>query len=453
MKYVLRLLLIFALTACQNHAETGEDRQALAAKLENHARTGILDKWYPQSIDTVDGGFLSTFTFDFKPSGEQDKMIVTQSRHIWTNSKASEIYRDAPHFLRGAHHGFLFLKDKMWDQNYGGFHTLVDKHGNPKSTDQGEKTAYGNAFGIYGLSAYYKASHDTAALALAKKAFGWLEKHSHDPVNNGYYQHMKRDGTPVVRDQSVPSTSETGYKDQNSSIHLLEAFTELYTVWPDPLVKERLEEMLVLIRDTITTPKGYLTLFLTADWKPVSFRDSADSIVAKHHNLDHVSFGHDVETAFLMLESSHILGLKDDTVTLKVAKRMVDHALDNGWDNGTGGFFDEGYYFKDTPGITITHDTKNWWAQAEGINTLLLMADHFPNDPRKYYDKFLTLWSYCDTNLIDHEYGDWYEGGLDKQPEKKTALKGHIWKATYHQYRSLTNCVNRLKKSEIKSQD
>ena len=336
-------------------------------------------------------------------------MIVTQSRHVWTNSKASEIYPDVPHFLRGARHGFLFLRDKMWDQTYGGFHTLVDKQGNPKTSSQGEKTAYGNAFGIYGLSAYYKASKDTAALSLAKKAFNWLEKHSHDSVSKGYFQHLKRDGTPVVRDKTVQSTAETGYKDQNSSIHLLEAFTELYSVWPDPLVKERLEEMLVLIRDTITTPKGYLTLFLTADWKPVSFYDSAESVIAKHHSLDHVSFGHDVETAFLILESSHILGLEDDTLTMKVAKRMVDHALDNGWDNQTGGFFDEGYYFKDKPGITITHDTKNWWAQAEGLNALLLMADHFPDDPKQYFDKFLRLWTYCDTNLIDHEYGDWYE--------------------------------------------
>ena len=57
-----------------------------------------------------------------------------------------------------------------------------------------------------------------------------------------------------------------------------------------------------------------------------------------------------------------------------------------------------------------------------------------------------TRWQYAQTYLIDHQYGDWYEGGLDKQPEKKTALKGHIWKATYHQYRALSACVERLNK-------
>ena len=124
---------------------------------------------------------------------------------------------------------------------------------------------------------------------------------------------------------------------------------------------------------------------------------------------------------------------------------MVDHALRAGWDSKLGGFYDEGYYFKGDTDITITHDTKNWWAQAEGLNALLLMATLYPNDEMNYFQKFETLWSYCDTYLIDHKHGDWYAGGLDKQPDMKTALKGHIWKATYHQYRSLENCINRLK--------
>ena len=123
---------------------------------------------------------------------------------------------------------------------------------------------------------------------------------------------------------------------------------------------------------------------------------------------------------------------------------MVDHALKNGWDPG-GGFYDEGYYFRDRDGISIIRDTKNWWAQAEGLNTLLLMADLFPEDEQRYYDKFVTMWNYIDRNLIDHEHGEWYSGGIDKQPELKTALKGHIWKACYHQYRSLENCLKRLR--------
>jgi mannobiose 2-epimerase len=124
---------------------------------------------------------------------------------------------------------------------------------------------------------------------------------------------------------------------------------------------------------------------------------------------------------------------------------MIDHSLAKGWDNAVGGFYDEGYYFKHSTDIAIIRDTKNWWAQAEGLNTLLLMADLYPQDPQNYYDKFKLMWQYISTYLIDHEHGDWYSGGLDKQPELKTALKGHIWKGNYHQFRSLSNCVKALR--------
>ena len=419
------------------------EKARIAAEMEKSIQTEMLNKWYPQAVDTEFGGYLSSFTYDFKPTGSQDKMIVTQARHVWTTAKAAERYPNVAHYKADSEHGFQFLRDVMWDKQHGGFYTLVDRKGTVKNGD--DKNAYGNAFGLYALSAYYHMSHDTAALNLAKKSFNWLEQHSHDPIHKGYFQHLRRDGTPIKRNSSTPSTADLGYKDQNSSIHLLEALTELYAVWPAPLVRERLDEMLHLVRDVITTPKGNLVLFFQPDWTPVSFRDSSEAAVLKHRNLDHVSFGHDVETAYLMLEASHTLGLKNDTKTLTIGKRMVDHALTNGWDKKLGGFYDQGYYFKDKAGMTIINAGKNWWSQAEGLNTLLLMADRYPNDPAHYFDQYKFLWQYCQTYLIDHENGEWYEEGIDHDPKRKMGLKGHIWKAAYHTYRALSSCVDRSK--------
>lgn len=434
-------LIIFLLWNCGKSYDN--DNTQLAGEIRQSLKD-VVEKWYPLSVDTVYGGFLSSFTYDFKPTDNQDKMIVTQARHTWANAKAFEIFKD-DQYLSNAKHGFEFLEDVMWDKVDGGFYTLVSRDGIPKEGDT-IKTAYGNAFGIYALAAYCKASNDTAALNFVKQAFNWLENGSHDPVKRGYFQHLNKKGKPIKRPVNISNHSDLGYKDQNSSIHLLEALTELYEVWPDPLVKERLNEMLVLIRDTIVTPKGNLTLFLLPDWTPVSFQDSSRESILSHTNLDHVSFGHDVETAFLMLESSEVSGLEHDTQTEVIAKKMVDHALQKGWDDSVGGFYDEGYYFKDKPDIEIIRDTKNWWAQAEGLNALLLMAEKYPDDSHDYYGKFLKQWQYIDKYLIDHENGDWYAGGLDKQPEMKTALKGHIWKANYHQFRSLWLVSERLKR-------
>jgi mannobiose 2-epimerase len=445
LKRSLIVTIIFSsfITIALAQKETGERKQ-IAAQMRKSMVDELLKPWYPAAIDTLDGGFLSAFSYYFKPVGNQDKMIVTQARHVWSNAKAAEMFPNVPYYKAGAKHGFEFLRDKMWDKQYGGFYTYVDRQGNVKKSSFAPKEAYGNSFAIYAMAAYYQMSGDTSALNLAIREFMWLEKHSHDPIYKGYYQHMERDGTPIKRDANTPTTAETGYKDQNTSIHLLEAFNELYTVWPNPLLKTRLNEMLVLIRDTIVTPKGYLNLFFHDDWTPVSYRDSSEAVILKHRGLNHVSFGHDVETAYLMLEASHTLGIKNDTLTLRIGKKMLDHALDNGYDNAVGGFYDEGYYFKDKPGMTIIADTKNWWAQAEGLNTFLIMDEYFPSDPHHYYDKFKQLWNYTQTYLIDHEHGDWYQGGIDKQPQYKMALKGQIWKGTYHVYRALMNCVQTL---------
>jgi mannose/cellobiose epimerase-like protein (N-acyl-D-glucosamine 2-epimerase family) len=437
-------LFIFSLVSTSFVFSQGKkaERLQIANQIENSIQHEMLNDWYPQNMDTLYGGFITTFTYDFKPTGDQDKFIVTQARHTWSTSKAAMRYPRDTYYKTLAQNGYKFLHDIMWDKTYGGFYTMVGRKGNVIDST---KNAYGNAFGIYALAAYCKLSNDSSALSFAQEAFMWLEKHSHDPVRKGYYQHMRRDGTPIQRTSNTLATAETGYKDQNSSIHLLEAFTELYGVWRNDLLRERLHEMLLLIRDVMIGNKGYLTLFFQPDWTTVSIHDSADAYIMAHHGLDYVSFGHNVETSYLLLEASHALNLQNDTITLRIAKQMVDHALQNAWDNKTGGFYDAGYYFKNKPGLTIISKEKNWWSQAEAMNSLLLMSDIFPNDPIHYFDKFKQQWKYIQTYMIDHTYGDWYANGIDIDPEIKTSLKGHIWKGNYHQFRSMMNCVDRLR--------
>jgi mannobiose 2-epimerase len=443
-KYLLLIILILLVAGCSPSIELKDQKRI--EEMENSLKYELLNAWYPISLDTVYGGFLSDFTYDWQAYGPQNKMLVTQSRHVWTASQAAMFYEEDS-YLRIAEQGFYFLRDKMWDKTYGGFYMLRDRKGESIPLIYGdEKRVYGSSFAIYALTTYFSMSGDSSALNLAKKTFLWIDRYNHDSEYKGYFDHTTRDGSWQVKNglKTVAFDSITiGYKDFNSSIHLLESFTALYKVWPDSMLRERLLEMFFLIRDVMIHEKGYLILYWTRDWKPVSFRDSSDAVRKKNYYLDHVSFGHDVETAYLLLEASHVLGLPSDIRTLELAKKMVDHALIKGWDNKKGGFYYDGYYFDNAGSFSIINEEKSWWVQAEGLNTLLLMAKLFPQE-KKYYHTFKKQWEYINKYLIDHKHGGWYVSGLDKSPGERKGDKAFIWKANYHDMRALINCIKML---------
>ncbi|HEY9165744.1 MAG TPA: AGE family epimerase/isomerase [Candidatus Kryptonia bacterium] len=422
--------------------------ETIFREILNSLGENLLEKWYPLAVDKKYGGYFTDISFDFKLEPIQHKMVVTQGRHVWTTAKAAMLF-DSTTYAEAAKHGYEFFRKKMWDQKNGGFFQM--RGGDGEVCDYlgffDEKRTYGCAFAVYGLAALYELTKDPKVLDLAKEGFAWIEEHAHDPNGRGYFQFMTAEGKPYGKNAPYKTKAydevEAGYKDQNSSIHLLEAYTELYGVWPDKTLKNRLNDLLLLIRDTITAPEGYMNLFFDNDWNPLSFKNTPKEIREKNYRLDHVSFGHNYETGFLMLEASNILGSKDDKKTLTVAKKMLDHALANGWDKENGGFVDEAYYFAGEKKCTVIKNTKNWWAQAEGLNVLLMMSKIFPNEAT-YHEHFLKQWSYIKNYLLDHKHGDWYEGGLDREPHFKNGPKGHIWKAAYHTGRALMNCAKML---------
>lgn len=428
------------LAGCQTKENTIDDRSKLTEirdEMKILLKDKMLDAWYPTAIDSVDGGFLSVLDENWQPYGDQTKFIVTQARHVWSLARAMERYPENEQYAQWAAHGFKFLSEKMWDQEEGGFYELRLKNGDqPPGQNPDEKRAYGNSFGIYASAAYARATGSEEALEFAKETFRWMNKHSYDPIHGGYFQFLTREGRPFheVYD-SLPFYQY--YKDQNSSIHIMEAFSELYRIWPNDTLRNRLEDLFLLIRDDITNPEGYMTLFFTLDWKPVSFRGEP----IHYWNFDHVSFGHDIETAFLLLDASDALG-RNDAETDTITKRMVDHSISMGLDRKTGGLYYKGYYFLDE--MAIVDDQKSWWVEAEALNSLLLFDGLYPEEG--YLEEFISMWDYSKKYLIDWERGGWYNRGYDNFPEAKNANKGAHWKSPYHTLRSIKNCIDMLDK-------
>ena len=277
-------------------------------------------------------------------------------------------------FLPIVHHGVDYLENVMWDKQDGGFYWGVDDAGNviPKFTDV--KELYGISFCIYGAAAAYQATGDPKALDVAKQGFLWTDRHAHDAVNGGYFESLARDGTPLAPQTpdgqiAMGPIGPVNYKSMNTHIHLLEAFTEFYKVWPDPILRARLEEMLAVVRDRICVEPGAMNLYFTNAWQAIPGHDS---------------YGHDVETAYLMLETDEVLHKTASPKTERMARMLVDHALAYGWDQTNGGFFREGTAFG-KPEDTM----KEWWVQAEGLNALLMMHERYGKEKGIYFQRFL----------------------------------------------------------------
>ncbi len=449
LKTFLGSVCLLILVSCQQTepVATITPFDLMLSELEAMVSEDVLHKWYPLVVDEKYGGYLSYFDHEWYLLEPQNKMIVTQARHLWTAVKAAEYDPDDPRYMAAADHGVPWLCNQMWDDVHGGFFQTTDREGNV-IMDHGyrdEKRAYGIAFGIYGLAAYAEYTGDAVALNKAIDAFMWLEHHSHDSLYGGYYPCLSRDGQVLKPGDDTESgdRSHFGLKDYNSSIHLLEALSELHRVWQDSLSEQRLEEMLLVVRDTITTSKGYMELFFFPDWSTVSYRDASAEEREANYHMDHVSPGHDIETAYLLLEAAEVLGKGYDE-TMTVAKRMVDHTLETGFDHEKGGFYERGYYMPGEDTLTVIDRRKNWWTQAEGLHTLILFSTLYPEN-EEYRIAAEKHWDYIKKHILDHEHGGWYNAGIDHDPEAKTAPKGNAWKSAYHNGRALIESIKLLR--------
>jgi mannobiose 2-epimerase len=412
---------------------TRENYLKLAAETDAMLRDDVLNVWFPRTIDEENGGFRSNFSRDWQPIPSEGKFSVFQGRMTWI---AAQVVMRRPElraqYLPIVQHGVKYLNNVLWDKQYGGFYWGLDDNGQISPIYTDGKELYGISFGLYGAAAAYQATHDSKALELAQKAFRWMDEHAHDAKNGGYFEWLTRDGKVVEGDpnrvtlQGVPLAEfPIGYKSMNTHIHLLESFTQLYEIWKDSALRQRLEELLVINRDKICVQPGVMNLYFTNDWRAIPGHDS---------------YGHDVETAYLMLEAEDVLGRGHDRRTEHIAKMLVDHALAYGWDETYGGFYREGTTFGKPE-----DKLKEWWVQMEGLNSLLLMHEKYGKQTDVYFKAFQRQWQFIRNYQTDHEFPGVYEMvGADGIPVN--ANKGRIWKAAYHDGRALLNVNERLQK-------
>jgi cellobiose epimerase len=383
-----------------------------AQTFEYYLTEKILKAWYPLAKDSDFGGYRSDFSYNWTSNGQHNKLIVSQARHLWVTSRAALLFPEEPMYKELATHGFHFMRDKMWDQQYGGFFYHMNRAGN--SHLDSRKRIYGEAFAIYGLSMYYLLTGEEEALDLAIKTFHWIEEHGLDKVHNSYFQYTSRNGTPILTDD----------KEHNNVMHLLEAYSALYDVWPNKQLYDAIHNIIYLLDERLRSPEGFLYTYFNRDLTPSS------------NNFNEVSFGHNVQVGYLVHDAFQLMDEEIPAKTKAFIKEIIDHTLTYGWDQTRGGIYNLGRF--NNPGYSITNSEKNWWTTAESLNSLLLIKNLYPEEA-KYQEMFDKQWEYVLTYAMDTVRGGWYTTGLDTRASAITSNKGHIWKTSYHTGRALFN--------------
>jgi len=390
--------------------------KTIVSELESELER-ILDYWSIHSIDFEYDGFVGEIDRLGKVREQASKGAVLNARILWTYSAAYN-HTQNPKYIDLAKKAYDYFIKYFWDSNYGGIIWKVDYLGTPKNK---RKQAYAQGFGIYALSEYYRAFKNEEALEFAVKLYELIEEKFKDTVHGGYIEALDYDWSDLT-DMRLSKKDINEPKSMNTHLHIIEPYTNLYKVWPNEKLKENIKQLLDLfLSKIINTETGHFNLFFDMKWNVKS------SIV---------SYGHDIEGAWLLTDAAKVLGDKQLIEKVeKAALYLADITLQSGVDKDGGLFHEKNEEHLD--------DDKHWWPQAEAMVGFM---DAFSiSGKEKYFSAMLKSWDFIKTYIVDKEYGEWHWRVNRKGIPKTTDYKVGFWKCPYHNSRALIEMVRRFK--------
>lgn len=400
----------------------GQEIKQIKESCERVLLKNILPFWFPDVIDLQEGGYRLNHDSRGTWKGPSNKYLVAQARTCWFFSRFSRSKYGTSEHLDAAKHGYVFLRDHMWDKKNGGFYWEVETSG--QRVIKPDKHLYAQAFGLYALLEYAKASGDTTANTLAEKLFCLLEDHAHDPKHGGYQECLCRDWSRLPEDHIGYLNVATPHKSMNTHLHLLEVVTQYYLVTKAPLARERLNELVIVLSNTVISKTlPVCTDNHQHDWKPLRGR----------HN-DRVSYGHQLENTWILIEACRALGLSNGPL-LNLYRALFDYALEYGFDHSAGGFYETGPF----NGPADQRD-KIWWVQSECLVSALAL--YGLTREKVYFDCFLQTLEWIMKYQIDWERGDWH--ARISETMKTSGNKAGAWKSAYHNGRAMLQCLEML---------
>lgn len=389
----------------------------MKTEMQDVLQKNILRFWLDKMVDQEHGGFYGRIDGHEHLHADAEKGAILNARILWAFSAAYRVLGDKT-YLEAASRAKHYIIDYFIDPEYGGVYWSLDCNGKPLDT---KKQFYAIGFAIYGMSEYARATGDAEALKVAIDLYRCIEEHALDHEYNGYIEAMTRDWQPIA-DMRLSELDANYPKSQNTHLHIIEPYTNLYRVWKSDELKASLHNLIDIFTDRILNPETHhLDLFFDMDWKR-----GAGALE---------SYGHDIECSWLIHEAALVLGDAEVLKKMEPIVEMVAKASEKGL-NADGSMvheanLDTGYVDSDL----------HWWVQAEAVVGFFNIYQYFGDESA--LQKAQHCWTYIKENLIDNENGEWHwsrrkDGTLNLDDDK-----AGFWKCPYHNSRMCLEIIER----------
>lgn len=388
--------------------------------LYNSVKSELIDHILPFWLDKIDlehGGFYGFMSHALIVDKKSMKGGLAATRLLWTFSRAAFMF-DEPNYKKAADHIYLFLKSHLIDPLYHGIYYGVDYKGNPLDT---RKHIYIQAFGIYGLSEYYNLSHSEEALNECIRLYNLIITRGYDLESDAYLEEFDQTWNPLNNELLSENGVLADYT-YNTHLHIIEAFTNLYKFWPDESLKERIEGLLNVFYSKIYNQKThFFNVFFDKQWTSI---------------IDLKSYGHDIETSWLIDEAIKTLGNIEPSsnwnkMVIDPAYAVLNEALDS--NGGMNYELENGKLNR----------KKVWWVQSEAFIGFFNAYERTKDSA--FLDATTSIWEFIQTYFVDTRQGGEWFSERDSNNEITHLPIIEPWKLSYHNGRCCLEFISRHK--------
>lgn len=396
------------------------DLQELIKELELELHQ-ILQYWALHSPDR-ERGFYGKIDNNNIPDANAPRGAVLNARILWTFSAAFN-YKPQPGYLAIAQRAFDYICNHFTDKEYGGIYWSVDQEGNPLDT---KNQVYALAFVIYACSEYYLCSGLEPAKERAIQLYRLIQQHSYDAGRGGYLEALTREWQPL-NDLRLSAKDANEKKTMNTHLHVLEAYANLYRIWPEPQLAGHIAKLLSNFDEHIINHEtGHLGLFFDEDWEPRS---------------DTISFGHDIEAAWLLYEAAEVIGNKEWTEKMHRNSLLLAESVSEALDT------DGGLWYEYEPSHQRLVKEKHWWPQAEAMVGFFHAWQLSGFQP--YLDHVLASWQFIKRHIKDNANGEWFWGVDENNNLMAGQDKAGFWKCPYHNSRACLEIISKCENMKV----